>query len=435
MATFARVFLVLVLAAGLTGCFVFNELERPTPDSGSNPDGKVPNECDVGPEQGKLPCRPPASTSLPTDTSEVTFAIKKVRIKQDESDPDGLDLDGYDSSAGSGSEGVGECTSAPLGVDGPNGIDNTLGIELWNNIASNFNLECEIERVHRKGQGTILINIQKWNGLADDAQVDVFIAPAVLGTYQPTWTRELAEQAKNAWTWGREPVEITYGDFSANVEIPFAEDDGERVPEPCWLEDGSQADWYFANPRAFSVPPVQVPNVRSTTAYVSNNWLVMPLPLNSSFDLYTDRRGLQVRLTYAYLVAKISEDRSHFERAFVAGRFAMPDLIDVSPAIGFCAPETFAGVYASFTDLYADPETERPRSSPCHSEELGIVGALSMGVGFEAVRVSYAGIAPNEAAWDLINACETFDENSPDNPTECPGDVSYTFTPPAHCPN
>jgi hypothetical protein len=436
MPTFVRLVLGCFLLSSLPGCFVFS-FERPLAleDSGADADpAETGPTCTRDPERGELPCRPPSHTSHGSDSGSITFAIREVQIAQAGIDPPaGLNLDGIDSSAGSGNEGQGDCFSENSGVDGPYGIDNTLGLDLWSpeGIGGFFDIECESERMHRRGLGTIIIRVTEWNTDSDDASVTVEVAPAVAGTYQPGWTTPQV----NDWTWHTEIVEIPVsGDFTDDVVLPYALDgEGTRPPEPCWLDGAGENDWFFGNPLAFN-PVTRTANVRSTTAYVSDNWLVMPVPTTNSFDLYTDRRSVQVKLRDAHIVAKMSTDRSRFERAFIAGRFGVEDMLAVSPSIGLCEGilGTMRNTYLGMADILADPTIERDPGIRCDAEVDGVaIGALSVGVGFEGVRVSYGGIAGEGAAWPVPNACETFDSGRPP-PAECDG--SWSFTPPAHCP-
>jgi hypothetical protein len=288
------------------------------------------------PDRGELPCRPSGLETSATDAITLTYAVKEFFLDQSQKKkPAGLDLDGIDSTNSSPSPGIGECT-AVHGVDAAHGIDNSFGINLWPSIGDLLRLECEAEAAHRRGLGTLLIHVMRWNGQEHDAQVDAFIVPAVLGTYQPSWLPADAAAARASWTWAMEPVDVALQDDAKDtVDLPYAElGDAQRPPAPCWSDSAPGTDWFFANPAAFD--ELGHPLVRSTAAYISHDWLVIPLPDDAPVDLYSDRRGLQLGIRQGHLLAKLAADRNGFERAFIAGRIPVTDLDAASPGLGFC---------------------------------------------------------------------------------------------------
>ena len=68
-------------------------------------------------------------------------------------------------------------------VDGDSGIDNSIGVDLlpttWAALPC---LEDNIALTQGRGVGTILLWVQGWNGLPDDASVTAVLTTAVDGT-------------------------------------------------------------------------------------------------------------------------------------------------------------------------------------------------------------------------------------------------------------
>jgi hypothetical protein len=446
MQTYVRTLLTSLILFGLPGCFVFTE--RPKDFDPMLPDAtqETGPSCTRDPLKGQVPCLPDANTSKADDSNFLTLAVREIVMDQSTKElPAGLDLDGIDSSPGGPNPGVGECTSVN-GTDGPYGIDNNLGINLWGIIGNLLKLECEMERVHREGMGTLLIHITKWNAARDDAQLDVMMAPAVLGTHQPGWTSTANAQAAAAtWTWGVSPTEIEYAEgWNEFVDLPWAEvSEGVRPPLPCWTEAQEHFDWFFANPNAFD--GLGFPKVTTTKGYMYDGWFVMKLPDDASLDLMTDRRSVQVKLQDAYIVAQLEDDFTRTKHAYAAGRMTVKAIKEVSPAIGFCDTETLGATYEAFADLFADPTRKNdpnyPPETNCVVKDGETVidsGAISVGVELQAVKVGYAGKAPIAASWPVPNACA---EGSPPPPRyDCPNtgepdfEQPWQFTPPAHCP-
>jgi hypothetical protein len=449
MQTFVRTLLTSLILLGLPGCFVFSSIERPADleDTGT-PDGDAQDPgCTRDPLKGQLPCAP--DPNLDGAGFELTLAVRDIVLDQspealEEGEiPAGLDLDGIDSSPGGPSPGLGECFS-DNGTDGPYGIDNNLGMNLWGIIGKLLRLECEMEMVHRQGMGTLLIHITKWNGKADDAQVDVMMAPSVLGTYQPGWaTTKNAQDAAKTWTWGVSPTEVELAEgWFEFLDLPWAEvSEGVNPPLPCWRDGLEHFDWYFANPNAFDV--LGFPKVSTTKGYISDGWFVMPLPNNAPLDLMTDRRSVQVKLINAHIIAKLDDTFTKTEKAFAAGRMTVQTIYDVSPAIGMCEPDFFRATYETMADLFADPNRKNdpafPPETTCvikDGETIIDSGAISVGVGLNAVKVGYGGMAPSDANWPVPNACETASNLPPrfDCPDLSEGGQPWQFVPPAHCP-
>lgn len=442
-------------------CFPFSgELPHEKMDSGASQDGPP-----CGMEPGLLPCRPPMSTSSADgDPVEATFAITDVLLDQKGVDPPiGLDLDGIDGSAGSPTQDQGECGATEGARDAKFGIDNVLGMHLWPDLAGVLKIECEVERTHKRGLGTLLIHISNWNGNADDAEVTVTVVSAIAGFNRPGWrTQEDAQAAAADWDF---LIVNTGTEEEPSYDLPIVLDaDGNPVEdEPCWTPNHTTNDWFFANPRSFTS---QYPNVRTTRGYVSDYRLVVPLDVNAPIELMTDRRGVSIPLVGGYLVGDIVDNALRLENAYIAGRFRVSEIVEVGEAIGFCG-EDFTGIYSGYADLFrAIPSSFLEGApvisdTPCTSDGVdgGLGGAVSVGVGFSGVRVSYAGLpprgvkvydgedgdeplvhtpakyhAPGDGQWKMPDACQLFEllgEDAVAAPPECAGD--YSFTPGAHC--
>lgn len=419
-----------------------------------------------GMEPGILPCKPPLSTSSPEDPITATFAITDVILDQTNLDPPvGLDLDGIDSSPGSANEGQGECGATEGALDAKYGIDNVIGLKLWPDLSAALKIECEVERTHKRGVGTLLIHISGWNADKDDAEVTVTVVSSIAGFHRPNWRTE-ADAANAAKDW-QFLIANTGTEEAPGYDLPFVVDaDGNPIEEePCWKPGLSTQDWFFANPRSFEG---HFPRVRTTRAYISDYRLVVPLDVRAPIELVTDRRSVTIPLVGGYLVADIVDEATRLDNAFIAGRFRVSDLAVAGKAIGFC-DASHAQTYSLYADLFRDVPESFLEGNPvisnvdCTSdgEDDLLGGAVSIGVGFAGVRVNYAGLPPNgvevytgpegdgdplpygaalyheatDSDWRLPDACEIAALfNNPAmalHPAECDGD--YTYEPGAHC--
>lgn len=460
--------LITPLALGLTlvflsACFPFSgELPHEKMDADPPRDGPP-----CGMEPGLLPCRPPMSTSSADgDPVSATFAITNVLLDQQGVHPPiGLDLDGIDGSAGAPDQDKGECGATEGARDAKFGIDNVLGMRLWPDIAGVLKIECEVERTHKRGLGTLLIHISNWNANADDAEVTVTVVSALAGFHRPGWKSQ-EDAAAEAADW-QFMIANSGTEEAPGYDLPIVLDaEGNPVEgEPCWRPDHTTDDWFFANPRSFTG---QYPNVRTMRAYVSGYRLVVPLDVDAPIELMTDRRGVSIPLVGGYLVGDIVDNALRLENAYIAGRFRVSELVEVGEAIGFCG-EDFTKIYSDYADLFREIPSGYLNGEPvisdikCTSDGVDgrPGGAVSVGVGFSGVRVNYAGLpprgvkvyeggddegddpppftpalyhAPGDGQWKMPDACQLLDllgEAAVAEPAEC-GD-NFVFVPGAHC--
>ena len=444
----------------LAACFPFSgELPHEKLDEDGGDGGP---RC--GMEPGLLPCRPAGSTSSAEgDLITATFAITDVLLDQQGVDPPvGLDLDGIDGSAGSSTQDEGECGASEGARDAKYGIDNVIGMHLWPDLSSALKIECEVERTHKRGLGTLLIHISNWNGSANDAEVTVTVVSAIAGFNRPSWNSQ-ADAAAAAADW-QFMIVNTGTEGAPSYDLPIVLDaDGNPVgEEPCWTPNHTLNDWFFGNPRSFTS---QYPNVRTTRAYISGYRLVVPLDVHAPIELMTDRRGVSIPL-----VGDIVDNAMRLDNAYIAGRFRVAELVEVGEAIGFCGDD-FTQIYSGYADLFREIPEGYLKGEPvisstsCTSDGDGdtLGGAVSIGVGFSGVQVNYAGLPPNgvtiyegpegdgdgddppsyqpaeyhtpsDNQWKMPDACQLVELLGPDAvaaPPECAGD--YRFEAGAHC--
>ncbi len=337
---------------------------------------------------GDIPRPPPPETSSPDDDQTIVFAMRDLVLDQStEENPSlwrtiGLDLDQVNTVLTDANTQY-ECTPADGTPpnDGEDGIDNVLGQLLWRVIVTALDtLSCEIELSHNAGHGTMLIRVDDWNGESDDAQVTVSIAPAVDGTSYPG---DLGD--------------LTWNGFSLEV-------DGADAPPPAWL----RTDSFFLNPRAFNGS--NEADLRDVNAYVVNDTIVVTLQANAIFELLTDARSVPILMSQGYILAHMDEARENIDRGILAGRYPLDELGEVGNSIGICSEDQddFNDVYATLGDVL-----ETPRPPGVAPNPNAACTALSMGVGFQATRATWAGLAPMEqppAIW-----CDT----RPAPPPEC----------------
>ncbi|TFH32502.1 MAG: hypothetical protein E4H00_01270, partial [Myxococcales bacterium] len=125
-----------------------------------------------------VPNRPAASTSSPDDVESIAFALNQIFLRQsaEMAASIGIDLDatvttGRDDATCQPREVDGEVVGQAV-VDGGQGIDNAIGAVLLPTTSSALPcLEDNLAMTQGRGIGTILLWVQEWNGLPNDAHV------------------------------------------------------------------------------------------------------------------------------------------------------------------------------------------------------------------------------------------------------------------------
>ena len=293
--------LAFVLAVAVTtGCDVYDEtlLDRDAGTTGGG--GACPGSIE-----------PPMRPSAPDDgedIGEVVYAVKDVVFDQGgERWADiGYNLDGICSEPPDiESECVPPNERASPETDGTGGIDNAFGHHLFPTVELTVpGLEETARGYQERGIGAPVLRIRGWNGEPNDSRVDVTAAISVFG---------VAGGAADT-----DPPEAEY-----SVDDGPTTPSGDPLSEPAW--DGN--DWFWVRSDNFLDGNPERPHIRDDNGYIANGTLVMTLPERTDFIFPGDEIGLLVRLTGAVATAKISDDRSTIEKATVAGRWSILDLL------------------------------------------------------------------------------------------------------------
>jgi hypothetical protein len=328
-----------------------------------------------------VPNRPPANTSSPDDSESVAFALHEIFLRQsaEMAARIGVDLDAtvttgrYDATCEPrvvDGEVVGQAV-----VDGDRGIDNSIGTILLPTVASALPcLEDNLALTQGRGVGTILLWVQGWNGLPDDASVTAMLSTAVDGTSEDPSLVGFRDQ--NA-------VDLTYLQGRPGVE----------APDPEWDHEDS----WFLDPGDFSADQtgqvsLDLPKALQIDAYVSFGRLVVPLLPGTEFKLIAgdgtvpSDGAMTVTVNGGVMMGDIREDHTRLERGIFAGRFSLDKLGETTPRIGMCSIN--ATVIGTLLDQFADIQ-----QSPDNDGTGAECDAFSVGVTFNGVAGRVAGLA------------------------------------------
>jgi hypothetical protein len=330
-----------------------------------------------------LPDRPPASTSSPDDSESVVFALKNIFISQSAEMAARIGID-LDATVTTGRENT-TCEPQTVDgtvvgqavVDGERGIDNSLGATLLPTTRSALPcLEDNLALTQGRGVGTVLVWVQGWNGLPNDASVTAMLATAVDGT---------TEDPSLVAFRGSDSVDLTYSSGRPGVE----------APDPEW----NNADWWFLDPFDFDTDEsgessLDLPKVTQADAYVSFGRLVVPLGSGTAFKLIAgdgsvpSDGAMKVVVNGGVLMGDISEDATRLERGLFAGRFSLDKLSEATPKIGMCAlnADVITTVLGQFADIQESPQNDAI-GAECD--------AFSLGITFDGVVGQVAGLAPS----------------------------------------
>ncbi|MBW2190324.1 MAG: hypothetical protein JRG93_12175 [Deltaproteobacteria bacterium] len=328
-----------------------------------------------------VPDRPPASTSSPDDGTSLTFALKDIFIRQSAQMAARIGID-LDSTMTTGRDDV---TCEPLVmdgavvgqevVDGHQGIDNSLGASLLPSVGSALPcLEDNIALAQGRGTGTVVLWVQDWNGLPNDASVTAMLTTAVDGTN---------EDPSLVGFRGNDPVNLTY----------LSGGQGAEAPDPGW---GNEDSW-FLDPNDFNTdasgePSLDLPKVQQADGYVAFGRLVVPLVAGTEFKLIAgdgtipSDGAMAVVVNGGFIMGDISEDRASLDRGLFAGRFSIDKLGEATPRIGMCDinATVIESLFGQFADIQQSPDADGI-GAECD--------AFSLGVTFNGVAGQIAGLA------------------------------------------
>ena len=340
-----------------------------------------PNLIEPSDAAAGVPRRPAASTSSVDDGESIAFALNDIFLRQsaDMAARIGVDLDGTTTT------GPDDATCEPRAVDGEvvsqdvvdgdMGIDNAIGVVLLPTTSAALPcLEDNLAMTQGRGIGTILLWVQGWNGLPDDASVTAVLTTAVDGTSEDP---SLVGFGRN------DDVNLVYLSGAQN----------EEAPDPGWANQDS----WFLDPVDFDndetgAASLDLPKARQVDAYVSSGRLVVPLLDGTAFKLIAGDGSLPsdgamvVVVSGGLMMGDISDDHTRIERGLFAGRFSLENLGATTARIGMCAinATVIGTLLGQFADIQQIPEKDGT-GAECD--------AFSTGVTFNGVAGRVAGIA------------------------------------------
>jgi hypothetical protein len=340
-----------------------------------------------------LPDRPPENTSSPDDSASVAFAIKDIFIRQSAEMAARIGID-LDSTVTTGRD---DATCEPrvmdgtvVGqavVDGDKGIDNSLGASLLPSVGSAIPcLEDNIALTQGRGTGTVVLWVQGWNGLPNDASVTAMLTTAVDGT---------SEDPSLVGFRGSDRVNLVYLSGGQGVE----------APDPGWDNEDS----WFLDPSDFNTnasgeASLDLPKIPQVDGYVAFGRLIVPLVDGTEFKMIAGDGSLpsdgamMVVVNGGFMMGDISEDHTRLDRGLFAGRFSLDKLGEATPKIGMC--DTNATVIETLFGQFADIQ-QSPDSDGIGAE----CDAFSVGVTFNGVAGRIAGLA--ESSRSELDPCAT----------------------------
>ncbi|MCU0675959.1 MAG: hypothetical protein MUE69_24590 [Myxococcota bacterium] len=379
---------LLWLVGCLAGCKVFDaSLVDPPVDAGETdaeaPPDTGPPPFDAGPVEtcpdGTALRRPPARpTSLDEgEDQRLVIGLRDIRLRQSgEAWRDiGLDLDGLCTNNALADVECQPPSDVGVQIDGNGGIDNAFH-SLFEVIDLVFPSLAETAgMVSEGGVGVVVLQIDGWNGTADDSRVDVLLTQSVAGT------------AGTAAQTEAPPAEFV--EF-----VPMMPGTMTPLPPPAW--DGN--DWMWVREETFLMGDVSRPRVRDSNAYIANRQLVMRLPDRAEIIFAGEDQGIKVQLTDAYAIGTFDEAFERVSPMTVAGRWSVIDLLDTASSVNICAGDTEYGILQRKLDEVADV-----RVTPGTGGADVVCDAVSLGVTFEGYRVRIAGLEPGNP---LPDGCE-----------------------------
>lgn len=192
-----------VLAKVLISCVDLESLGNGPPDAAAPPtDGSVPDVVD--------PCThdQPAITSDRDDTDGgadlPTFVLALDTVSLDSKKVSPLDLDGVctcDPRQGTFANGAPSCAGTVLTCDGDGGGDNALGAVIESSQVLS-GIEGVSNRLIASGHRTLLLQIQKYNGLPNDSEVTVGTLVGV-GIRSKACSMSVFDPAAGYWSTGK----------------------------------------------------------------------------------------------------------------------------------------------------------------------------------------------------------------------------------------
>lgn len=266
-----------------------------------------------------------------------------------------------------------ECSPAEglsVEIDGEEGIDNTFGNSFYPVLMLGVaGIDEDLIATQQAGIGAVLLLIDDWNGELNDSRVTVTVTQTVFGT-----------------TAASVPGIVIDGSDA------FLADGTTPVPPPAW--DGTDHFWGRADTFVASDP--NLPNVRVTTAYVTEGVLVARLPDRTPIKLVGTDIGVEVTLTELLATGNVydmffgSPDAP--PKVVVAGRWGFNDMVAQAANVGICQDDELFPLLTrqlnNMIDVLQDPPEDPDPSLPCD--------ALSVAVTFDAYVGNFGGVAEGQ---------------------------------------
>lgn len=387
----------------------------------------------------QVPPPPDPSTSSPNDSVEVLFTLRDVFLKQtgEQGRNIGLDLDDRNTTDRDNVECTPPDDLVDSVLDGTRGIDNSLGLRILPTLPLAVPcIEDDIALSHGVGFGTLVALVSKWNGLPDDADVEVTITQAWEGTSE-------------------DPEGLTF----VGTELRQQSSPTTPAADPLW--DGDD-HWYidrrdFNNNATTGEPDRNLPKNPQQGAYITKNRLVIELlprfPIR--FAVGRGLGSLEIVLSDAFLFADIvtqgptsgdggtdggvGTDTREIAFGAIAGRFLIEDLKAATPSIGICGvlADGQEAAFNTAADVMALPGSGGPNT---------LCNAISIGISFTGIEGQYAGMAPVGAeadasalscpapAEDPRNFCCPSNSAAPDSVEDCEQSDLNVYTSSANWP-
>jgi hypothetical protein len=338
------------------------------------PDAGAVGMCPDGSSLRSLPVRP----MTPDDGDQrIAMGLRDIRLRQsgDAWRDIGLDLDGLCTHAVDADVECRPRTETDVQLDGNHGIDNAFH-SLFEVIDLVFpSLASTAGPTAASGIGVFVLQIEGWNGTANDSRVQVAISQSVAGT-----TGSLGDTAAP-------PVDfVDYSPFEPGTTVPLS--------SPAW----NGYDWFWLRNENFLMADIARPRARDDNAFIVDGNLVVRIPDRADLIVWGESLGLRFRLTDAHLVGRFDESFTRLSQVTLAGRWNVLDLLESASSVGICAGDTEYGILVRKSDEVADVRSLPGSGGP----ELSC-DAVSVGVTLEGFRVRVAGL---EQGRPLANGCD-----------------------------
>ncbi|MCB9661414.1 MAG: hypothetical protein H6726_27455 [Sandaracinaceae bacterium] len=334
---------------------------------------------------------PPSRVSEPDSPGDQTYVVILRDILIDQSGDAGSAADAPWRTIGFNLDGL--CTTQndlrtecaptaeglPIQVDGEEGIDNTFGNSFFPVLMLGADgIDTDLIMTQQRGIGAVLLLIDDWNGEQNDSRVTVTVTQTVFGTPGD----------------GGAAPDVTVIGSEAFVDA------GGTMPAPLPNWDGD--DYFWARRDTFIAGDVATPNVRVTTAYVTDGVLVARLPDRTPIRLVGTTVGVDVTLTDLVAAGNVYEmfidPQPTPPKVIVSGRWGFNDMVAQGPNVGVCIGtplyRTLQILLNGMVDVLQDPPAEPDPTLPCD--------ALSVAVTFDGYTGHFGGLADGQ---DIPSPC------------------------------